>query len=80
MQMYSEFTNEAWLCRVSAVYYGCICTWKEPVQVTYEPLKHAYHVGLGTGDIEYAVVSLARNPPECQDVLLTLFFVSSVPA
>jgi hypothetical protein len=61
MQMYSEFTNEAWLCRVSAVYYGCICPWKEPVQVTFEPLTRAYHVGMGTGDIEYAVVSLASQ-------------------
>jgi hypothetical protein len=81
MQMYSEFKNEAWLCRVSAVYYGCICPWKEHVQAIFEPLNHAYHVGMGTGDFEYAIVSLVPNlaDSECRDVLLTLFCVSFAP-
>jgi predicted ATPase len=57
LEMYDEFKNEAWLCRVSAAFYGCICTWKEPVSKTIKPLDHAYRVGLGTGDIEFAVVS-----------------------
>lgn len=64
MEMYNEFQNEAWLCRVSAAFHGCVCTWKEPVSATIKPLDHAYRVGLGTGDIEFAVVrtvGLERN-------------------
>jgi len=57
MHMYEEFKNQAWLCRVSVAFYGCVCTWKEPVTKTVGPLDHAYRVGLGTGDIEYAMVS-----------------------
>lgn len=57
MEMYDEFKNEAWLCRVSAAFYGCVCTWKEPVSMSIAPLEHAARVGLGTGDIEFAMVS-----------------------
>lgn len=57
MEMYNEFQNEAWLCRVSAAFYGCVWTWKKPVSASIAPLDHAYRVGLGTGDIEFAMVS-----------------------
>ena len=57
MQMYNEVKAEAWFCRVSAAFYGCICPWKMPIRSTLSQLKDAYHLGLRTGDIEYATVS-----------------------
>ena len=58
VQIYDVFKTEAWLSRTTAAFYGCIYTWKNPVQAGLEPLRRGYHVGIETGDIEYAMVRL----------------------
>lgn len=60
MDMYKANKIEAWLCRISAGFYGIISPWKKPVGPTFAPLKLAFHLGLRTGDIEFAVVSARR--------------------
>lgn len=53
----NKFGGDAWLCRVSAAVYGCINIWNMPLQSCLKPLKRAYLLGLGTGDIEYALLN-----------------------
>ena len=52
-----KFGGDVWECRVAAAVYGCINIWKEPLQPCLDELKRAYLLGLGSGDIEYAVLN-----------------------
>lgn len=53
MQMYEQVKVEAWFCRVSAIYHGCVRPWREPLGPSLTPLKHAYRSGMISGDVEY---------------------------
>jgi len=49
-------SKEAWLARVSAVFYGLTCTWSVSYKTVQEPLRLGYQSGLLCGDVEYAMV------------------------
>lgn len=51
-----RFGGETWLCRISTQLYGMVNIWVKPMPYCLERLKHAYQVGLGGGDVEYAMV------------------------
>ena len=55
--MLEKFKGRTWLVRLSAGYYGCVHTWKRPVQESLVPLKQAHRAGLESGDIEFAMLS-----------------------
>ncbi|KAL7570248.1 hypothetical protein ACA910_020671 [Epithemia clementina (nom. ined.)] len=57
MAMLDRSSSRAWLCRVSAAYYGCVYGWKRPVQECIEPLRNAFRIGIECGDIEFAMVN-----------------------
>lgn len=52
-----KFGGDVWKCRVAAAVYGCINIWKEPLQECLNEMKKAYLLGLGSGDIEYAILN-----------------------
>ena len=52
-----KFKAKAWSGRISAGYYGGVHAWKRPIQETLEPMKHAYRLGLESGDIEFAMLN-----------------------
>lgn len=56
LRIYDMFKTESWLARVSVAFYGVVSNWQDPAKESLEPLKHAFTVGIGTGDIEYAIV------------------------
>eukprot|EP00980_Cylindrotheca_fusiformis_P019616 scaffold6817_cov114-Cylindrotheca_fusiformis.AAC.1 len=51
-----KFGGGAWECRSAAV-YGCINIWREPIIQCFHQSKKAYLLGLGSGDLEYAVLN-----------------------
>lgn len=55
-----RFGGETWLCRISTQLYGMVNIWVKPMPYCVERLKHAYQVGLGGGDMEYAMVRLTH--------------------
>ena len=55
--MLDQFKRDAWLPRVTAAFYGVVCSWKISYKETLGPLKLALRTGLATGDVEYALVS-----------------------
>ena len=55
-EMLQRFPGDAWLARVTSAVYGCVKSWRDPVHLCGPPLKRAFHVGLGTGDLEFALV------------------------
>lgn len=57
LQIYDSYQTDAWLGRLSAAHWGCISSWIDPADVALEPLRRAYVVGLGTGDIEMAMLN-----------------------
>ena len=52
------FKKEVWTCRTWAGFYGTIYCRKHVIRGALEPLQTAYRVGMRTGDVEYAFVSL----------------------
>jgi predicted ATPase len=43
--------------RSSRSYAGCMSGWKRPIRESLEPLRHAYRVGLETGDVEFGFMN-----------------------
>jgi predicted ATPase len=54
MTLLERFKANEFLPRVYAAFYGCIYAWKKPLKDVLEPLRRAHHIGLQTGDIEFA--------------------------
>eukprot|EP00980_Cylindrotheca_fusiformis_P019617 scaffold6817_cov114-Cylindrotheca_fusiformis.AAC.2 len=52
-----KFGGGAWECRSAAAVYGCINIWREPIRQCFHQSKKAYLLGLGSGDLEYAVLN-----------------------
>jgi len=52
-----KFKAKAFLGRISVGYYGCVHSWKRPIQETLEPMKYGYRIGLESGDIEFAMLN-----------------------
>eukprot|EP00980_Cylindrotheca_fusiformis_P019418 scaffold6689_cov98-Cylindrotheca_fusiformis.AAC.1 len=52
-----KFGGGAWECRSVAAVYGCINIWREPIRQCFHQSKKAYLLGLGSGDLEYAVLN-----------------------
>lgn len=65
LALLDKFQAKVWIPRVYAAVYGCVHTWTRPLEETLEPLQHAYHVGLETGDIE------VRSHKRCRASLFT---------
>ena len=55
-ELNNVFDGKAWLCRISALYYGCVHGWKRPTAECLEPLTIAHEVGIESGDIEFAML------------------------
>lgn len=51
----NKFNARAFLARLSAIYYEGVHNWKRPVSQMFKPLERAYHIGLDTGDVEFAL-------------------------
>lgn len=47
------YQAKQWLTRVYTMAYGCLYMWKQPLADCVGRLKHAYRVGVQTGDGEY---------------------------
>jgi len=45
-----------YLARTRSLYYECVDSWKNPVKLALDPLNEAYHVGIETGDVEFAFI------------------------
>jgi len=52
-----RFGEVAWVRRVTAAVFGCINIWIIPFRDCLEPMKHAYLLGLGSGDFQIAVLN-----------------------
>lgn len=70
-----RFGGETWLCRISTQLYGMVNIWVKPMPYCLERLKHAYQVGLGGGDMEYAMVRTRQNDSTSQDYGISSFFI-----
>jgi hypothetical protein len=55
--VFDRFQNRSFLTRFYSVYYLGVHCWKHPLSEFIEEIKHIHHVGLETGDIEFAMVS-----------------------
>lgn len=47
--------------RTSFMFYAFVHHWKSPISETIQPLLHAYHVGLETGDLEFGAYCAAHH-------------------
>jgi predicted ATPase len=59
LQFLEAFDAKEWLPRVNCAVYGFCFTYTEPLQDQIQPLLLAHRVGLGGGDIEFALLSAA---------------------
>lgn len=57
ISIFERFKAKVWLVRLSAAYYGCVHPWRKPLKDVLAPLKHAYRLGLETGDLEFSMLS-----------------------
>ena len=58
LKVLEKFNNKELKCRTLMVVNNNVGVWKEPFQDTIPPLLTAYESGLGTGDLEYAGLSV----------------------
>jgi len=64
-----KFETDVWLSRVSAAFYGVVMFWREPAHHAFEPLKHAYRLGLAVGDVEFALINGCLYPCTCHEIM-----------
>lgn len=57
LQLLEKFKCAEFLPRVYSAVYGFINSWKYKSSEALEPLRNAHHIGLETGDIEFAMVN-----------------------
>ena len=57
LQLLEMFKCAEFLPRVYSAVYGFINSWKFDYSAALEPLRCAHHIGLETGDIEFAMVN-----------------------
>jgi hypothetical protein len=56
LQLLPMFESKEWLARVHTSTHFCLA-WTQPLRLQINPLLHAHRVGLGSGDIEIAMLS-----------------------
>lgn len=54
-----RFGGETWYSRIAVALYGVVNIWLEPMPHCLEKLKQAYQIGLGGGDMGFAMVNIA---------------------
>jgi len=76
-----RFGGDAWNCRVASGVFGCINIWHVPLQNCLPPLKRAYLIGLGNGDIDTAILNAslyAWNSVDSLPITATCNFIQSL--
>jgi predicted ATPase len=56
LELLKRFDAKMWLPRVYTIAYFCL-SWTQPLRLQLKPLFYAHRVGLGSGDIECAMLS-----------------------
>lgn len=59
LQILEKFKINAWIPRVNTFMYSLVAFWRDPIQGCIQPLYDGYKIGLVTGDIEFAYMSVA---------------------
>ena len=57
IELLNKMDAESLKCKVNNLFNSMICYFKEPAKTTIKPLYENIHIGLDTGDIEYASYS-----------------------
>lgn len=61
LHILEKFDGVEWIPRVHTLVYGLVMFWRDPVQGCIQPLYDAYRIGLGTGDVDFALLAGALS-------------------